>query len=402
MPSITTTTGTPLEVLTAFARLGVTSFGGPIAHVGYFHREFVERRKWLTDDQFGQLLALCQFLPGPASSQLGFSIGLLRAGWLGAISAFVAFTLPSALLLFALASAGSMMRAPLGIAVTHGLKLAAVCVVAHALVLMAHRLCTDLVRATLAGAVVVAMYVGGGPWTQLAAIAAGGLIGLAFIRPQLGPGGISILVRHGRLAAASALTVFTIGLAVSLTWPTHAPVLRSVAAAFWAAGSLVFGGGHVVLPLLQQSVVSTGWVSADTFMTGYGAAQAVPGPMFSLAAYLGAAVPTGAPPVLGALVATLAVFAPGFLLVIGLLPVWSRLTANPQASGAVAGMNAAVVGLLGAALYDPVWTSGVRSPWDAAVAAVGLALLWSSRRSPLWAVGWCVLGAGGLAYINIS
>lgn len=402
MPSTTTTTGTPLEVLTAFARLGVTSFGGPIAHVGYFHREFVERRKWLSDDQFGQLLALCQFLPGPASSQLGFSIGLLRAGWLGAISAFVAFTLPSALLLFALASAGSLMRAPLGLAITHGLKLAAVSVVAHALVLLAHRLCTDLVRATLAGGVVVAMFVGGGPWMQLAAIAAGGVIGLAFIRPPLGTGSMSLPVRYGRRAAASALTVFAIGLAISLTWPTHAPVLGSVAAAFWAAGSLVFGGGHVVLPLLQQSVVSTGWIGADTFMSGYGAAQAVPGPMFSLAAYLGTAVPTGAPPMLGALVATGAVFAPGFLLVIGLLPVWSRLTANRRASGAVAGMSAAVVGLLGAALYDPVWTSGVRSPWDAAVAAVGLALLWNSRRSPLWAVGWCVLGGVGLAYINIS
>jgi chromate transporter len=402
MPSTATTTGTPLEVLSAFARLGVTSFGGPIAHIGYFHREFVERRKWLSDDQFGQLLALCQFLPGPASSQLGFSIGLLRAGWLGAIAAFVAFTLPSALLLFALASAGGLMRAPLGVAVTQGLKLAAVAVVAHGLVLMAHRLCTDLVRATLAGAVVVAMIVVGGPWMQLAAIAAGGLIGLAFIRPSLGTGNLSLPVRYGRLAAWTALTVFAIALAVTLAWPTHAPALRSVGAAFWAAGSLVFGGGHVVLPLLQESVVSTGWVSADTFMTGYGAAQAVPGPMFSLAAYLGAAVPTGAPPVLGALVATLAVFAPGFLLVVGLLPVWSRLTANPLASGAVAGMNAAVVGLLGAALYDPVWTSGVHSLWDAAVAAVGLVLLWSSRRSPLWAVAWCVLGALGLAYINIS
>lgn len=402
MASAATPAGTPLEVLGAFTRLGLTSFGGPIAHIGYFHREFVGRRKWLSDDQFGQLLALCQFLPGPASSQLGFSIGLLRAGWLGAIAAFVAFTLPSALLLFALASASTWMRAPLGIALTHGLKLAAVAVVAHGLVLMAHRLCTDLIRATLAGAVVVAMYTLGGPWTQVAAIAAGGVIGLAFIRPSSSQQSVALPSRIGRSTAIAALALFALGLAVTLSWPTRAPVLQSVAAAFWAAGSLVFGGGHVVLPLLEQSVVASGWVSADTFMAGYGAAQAVPGPMFSLAAYLGAAVPTGAAPALGALVATLAVFAPGFLLVIGLLPVWTRLSANPRAAGAVAGMNAAVVGLLGGALYDPVWTSGVHSAWDAAVAAVGLMILWNSRRSPLWAVAWCVLGAVGLAYINIS
>lgn len=402
MASAASSPGTPLEVLGAFTRLGLTSFGGPIAHIGYFHREFVQRRKWLSDDEFGQLLALCQFLPGPASSQLGFSIGLLRAGWLGAVAAFTAFTIPSALLLFALAAASAWMRAPLGLAVTQGLKLAAVAVVAHGLVLMAHRLCTDLIRATLAGAVVVAMYVVGGPWTQLLAIAAAGVVGLAFIRPNIGTSGAALPVHVGRAAALAALALFATGLVVTLSWPTRAPVLPSVAAAFWSAGSLVFGGGHVVLPLLEQSVVATGWVGADTFMTGYGAAQAVPGPMFSLAAYLGAAVPTGAAPALGALVATLAIFAPGFLLVIGLLPVWTRLTTNPRAAGAVAGMNAAVVGLLGAALYDPVWTSGVHSPWDAAVAAMGLAILWNSRRSPLWAVAWCVLGAVGLAYINIS
>lgn len=402
MATAATPAGSPLEVLGAFTHLGLTSFGGPIAHIGYFHREFVERRKWLTDEQFGQLLALCQFLPGPASSQLGFSIGLLRAGWLGALAAFAAFTLPSALLLFALASASAWMRAPLGLAVTQGLKLAAVAVVAHGLIMLAHRLCTDLIRAALAVAVVVAMLAVGGAGMQVTAIAAGALIGLAFIRPNVERRGEALPLRIGRLVAIAALAVFALGLVVTLTWPTRAPVLQSVWAAFWAAGSLVFGGGHVVLPLLEQSVVATGWVSADTFLAGYGAAQAVPGPMFSLAAYLGAAVPTGVSPALGALVATLAVFTPGFLLVIGLLPVWSALTSHVRAAGAVAGMNAAVVGLLGAALYDPVWTSGVRSPWHAAVAAVGLGLLWRGRRSPLWAVGWCMLGAVGLAYINIS
>ncbi len=402
MASAPATAGRPLEVLGAFTRLGLTSFGGPIAHIGYFHREFVERRQWLTDAQFGQLLALCQFLPGPASSQLGFSIGLVRAGWRGALAAFVGFTLPSALLLFALASASAWLRGPLGLAVTQGLKLAAVAVVAHGLILMAHRLCPDLIRATLAGAVVVAMYTLGGPWTQVAVIGAGALVGAAFIRPRSESVETALRVRIARGFAIAALVVFALGLVLALAWPTHAPVLQSVWAAFWGAGSLVFGGGHVVLPLLEQSVVSTGWVSANSFMAGYGAAQAVPGPMFALAAYLGAAVPTGCAPALGAVVATLAVFAPGFLLVIGLLPAWSRLTANVRATGAVAGMNAAVVGLLGAALYDPVWTSGVRDPSDAAVAAVGLALLWNSRRSPLWAVGWCVLGGVGLAFINIS
>lgn len=402
MASGPTSAGTPLEVLGAFAHLGLTSFGGPIAHIGYFHREFVERRKWLSAEQFGQLLALSQFLPGPASSQLGFSIGLMRAGWLGAVAAFVAFTFPSALLLFALAAASAWMRAPLGLAITHGLKLAAVAVVAYGLITMVHRLCTDVIWAILAGAVVVAVLTVGGPWMQLTAIAAGALIGFVFLRPRVEHQGVPLPVRVGRIAPIAALLLFAVGLAVALSWPTRAPVLQSVWAAFWAAGSLVFGGGHVVLPLLEQSVVVTGWVSADTFMAGYGAAQAVPGPMFTLAAYLGAAVPTGNAPALGALIALLAVFTPGFLLVIGLLPVWSRLTANLRAAGAVAGMNAAVVGLLGAALYDPVWTTGVRSPWDAAVAAVGLALLWNGRRSPLWAVGWCVLGGLGLALINIS
>lgn len=402
MASALAPAGTPLEVLGAFTRLGLTSFGGPVAHIGYFHREFVERRKWLTDEQFGQLLALCQFLPGPASSQLGFSIGLLRAGWLGALAAFAAFTLPSALLLFALAAASAGMRAPLGLAVMHGLKLAAVAVVAYGLIVMVHRLCTDAIWATIAAAVVAAMLLVGGPWMQLVAIGGGAIVGLAFIRPSMDQQGSSLPVRFGRGTAITALLVFALGLSVALSWPTRAPVLQSVWAAFWAAGSLVFGGGHVVLPLLEHSVVATGWVGTDTFMAGYGAAQAVPGPMFSLAAYLGAAVPTGASPALGALVATLAIFAPGFLLVIGLLPMWSALTASVRAAGAVAGMNAAAVGLLGAALYDPVWTTGVRSPWDAAVAAVGLALLWNGRRSPLWAVGWCVLGGVGLALINIS
>jgi chromate transporter len=393
--------GATLEVLRVFTRLGLTSFGGPIAHIGYFHDEFVVRRRWLSDAQFGQLLALCQFLPGPASSQMGFSIGLLRAGWLGALAAFVAFTLPSALVLFALAAAGAWMRSPVGDALTHGLKLVAVVVVAHGLIRMAHAMCPDALRATLAGVVAVVVLLVAAPWVQLAVIAAGAVVGLALVRPDMAAAP-SLPVRHGRRAARLALLSFALGLAGALLWPTSAPVLGSIWAAFWRAGSLVFGGGHVVLPLLEQSVVHTGWVSGDVFLAGYGAAQAVPGPMFSLAAFLGAAVPTGAAPALGAAVATLAVFAPGFLLVVGILPAWSRLTASRSAAGAVAGMNAAVVGLLAAALYDPVWVSAIRGVADVAVVAVGLGLLWRGGRSPLWAVGWCVLAGGGLALINLS
>jgi len=383
----------PLEVFTTFLRLGLTSFGGPVAHLGYFRAEFVEKHQWLDAPQFTQLLAISQFLPGPASSQLGFGIGLLRAGWLGALAAFFAFTLPSALLLLAFASASSWMATALGTAVVHGLKLVAVAVVAHGVWKMARQLTPDAPRIAIAVAAIAVMILTESAWMQLAVIAAGGLAGLLVLRKAAHEEPVVLPVRYGRGAALGALVVFGIGLALALTWTSPAPSVIGTAAAFWSAGSLVFGGGHVVLPLLEQSVVATGWVTPDAFLAGYGAAQAIPGPMFSLSTYLGAAIPTGAPAVLGAVVATLAVFAPGFLLLIAVIPAWSRVTALPGALRAVSGINAAVVGLLGAALYDPVWTSGVRGVSDVVIAAGGLAILGLTKRSPLWVVAWCIGGA---------
>lgn len=384
-----------LEVFWAFLRLGLSAFGGPIAHVGYFRREFVERRRWLDGAEFAQLLAISQFLPGPASSQLGFSIGLLRAGWRGALAAFVAFTLPSALLLFALSYVRGSTTSTLGAGLTHGLKLAAVAVVAHGVVRMARQMTPDLSRAMIGVAAAALTLCIESAWTQVLTIVGGAAAGLLLPRRPEDGQPVTLPVRHGRRAAILAAATFALGLAAALAWPTRAPALGSVAAAFWETGALVFGGGHVVLPLLDRSVVATGWVSQDLFLVAYGAAQAIPGPMFSIAAFLGALVPTGESPALGALVATLCIFAPGFLLVVAVLPVWRAVTQRPRARQAVVGVNAAVVGLLAAALIDPVIPSAVADIADVVVAAIGLALLWDDKRSALWAVGWCVL-AGGL------
>lgn len=389
-------------MLVAFLGLGLRSFGGPIAHLGYFRHEFVQRRQWLSDAQFAQLLAMSQFLPGPASSQLGFGIGLFRAGGLGAVAAFVGFTLPSALLLFALAAAGDLLQTTVGQGVAQGLKLAAVSVVAHGVYRMARTMTPDSVRIGIAAVVLVLTLLLPSALMQLAVIALGGLLGLAFLRVSATPEPVTPPLRYGRAVANVALVVFALGLAIALWWPTTAPVQATLGTAFWRAGSLVFGGGHVVLPLLEESVVTPGWVSADRFLAGYGAAQAIPGPMFSLAAYLGAEAASGYPAWQGALVATLCIFTPGFLLLVALLPAWQRVTEAPWAGRAVAGVNAAVVGLLAAALYDPVWTSGVRGPWHVLVALGGLLLLWNGRLNALWAVGWCVLGGMGLALINVS
>lgn len=389
-------------MLRAFLGLGLRSFGGPIAHLGYFRHEFVERRRWLSDAQFAQLLAISQFLPGPASSQLGFGIGLLRAGGLGALAAFVAFTLPSALLLFALASAGSLLDSTVGRGATHGLKLAALAVVAHGVYRMARTMTPDATRVMIAVLVLIAMLLSPAAWMQLAVIAVGAVLGALLLRPDTTNAPVDLPIRYGRVAAGSAVALFALGLAISLWWPTSAPVLPSLGTAFWRAGSLVFGGGHVVLPLLEQSVVSTGWVSADRFLAGYGAAQAIPGPMFSVAAYLGAEAASGFPAWQGALVATLAIFTPGFLLLLALLPGWRRVTDRPSAMRAVAGINAAVVGLLAAAVYNPLWTTAVSGAADVGVALLALALLWNGRLNPLWAVGWCVAAGVGLALINIS
>lgn len=390
MPA-TATSGSPAEVFVAFLRLGLTSFGGPFAHIGYFRDEFVRRRGWMDEGLFAQLLAVCQFLPGPASSQMGFAIGLFRAGITGALAAFVAFTLPSALLMFAFAAAAPWLGGALGQAAIHGLKLVAVVVVAHGVLGMARQLTPDAPRRLIGAGAMLLVVLAGSAWVSLAAIVLGALAGAVLCRHVPAPPAALFPVRHGPRTALACLAVFLVGLAGALVMPAGGSAsLAGLAAAFYQAGSLVFGGGHVVLPLLQQGTVATGWITPDAFLAGYGAAQAVPGPMFSLAAYLGAEVPLATPPFVGALVALAALFLPGFLLLLAVLPVWSRLAGRPGAARLLAGVNASVVGLLAAALYDPVWTQGVRGLSDVAIVVVGFALLATGRVSALWAVAWCV------------
>ena len=378
------------RVFLIFLRLGLTSFGGPVAHLGYFREEFVARRRWLTEDAFADLVALCQFLPGPASSQVGLALGLRQAGWGGALAAWLGFTLPSALVmaLLGLGLVAGQGLVPAG--VLHGLKVAAVAVVAQAVWGMARSLCRGPARLLLmvlacalallwpgvvgqVGAMLVAALAGLGLWGRAGAMPAppsqGGLA--AGVRPRTG----------ALLLAAFAALLVLLPLAAR-AWPQGWLVLAD---AFYRAGALVFGGGHVVLPLLQAEVVATGWVATDDFLAGYGLAQAVPGPLFTFAAFLGAAAGHGAGGWLGAAVCLVAIFVPAFLLVAGALPFWERLRHNARARAALAGVNAAVVGLLLAALYHPVWTSAIHAPADLALAlAAFAALVWA--RVPPWLV----------------
>jgi len=381
--------GSVAEVFAAFLKLGLTSFGGPIAHLGYYRREFVERRAWVGESQFAQLLALCQFLPGPASSQLGFSIGLLRAGWAGALAAFLAFTLPSALLLFAFAALLPSITGTIGAAAIHGLKIIALAVVAQGVLGMSKQLCPDAPRATVAVLAAAAILVSGQAWVQLAVVAAGGAAGLVFCRNVQPLSESDLHLRYGARLGWTLLVAFAV-LLLGLPLAAHGSSLLAVAEAFYRAGALVFGGGHVVLPLLEETVVKPGWISPDEFLAGYGAAQAMPGPMFTLAAYLGARLPGADGGLAGAAVALCAIFLPGFLLVAGVLPLWREIAGRTSAARAIAGVNASVVGLLGAALYDPVWTSAVRGPVDVAIALVGFVLLVAWRASALLVVIWCV------------
>jgi len=379
-----------LEVFAAFLRLGLTSFGGPIAHISYFRREFVERRRWLGETDFARLLALCQFLPGPASSQTGFSLGLLRAGWGGALAAFVGFTLPSALLLLAFSAAFPYLSGPTGQAAIHGFKVVAVAVVAQAVHGMAKQLCPDLPRAAIA-AVAAAVLLAGPPGIlQLAVIAGGAAAGALFLRDLPPLEEAAFPLPYGVKLRAVLLAAFAVLLVALPMIAAERHGLLEVASRFYRAGALVFGGGHVVLPLLQDTVVTPGLVSKEEFLAGYGAAQAVPGPLFTVSAYLGAriAAPDGGIP--GASVALLSIFLPGLLLVAGTLPFWHSLSGKPVAASAVAGVNAAVVGLLAAALYDPVWVGAIARPIDVAIAAVAFAMLAAWRAPPLLAVLWCV------------
>jgi chromate transporter len=380
-----------IEVLKAFLFLGLTSFGGPVAHLGYFRRELVERRRWVSDGEYAQLLTLTQLLPGPASSQMGFALGLLRAGWPGAIAAFAAFTLPSAVLLALFALAADRLSGSYGAGLVRGLKLTAVCIVAHAVIQMARQLTPDLRRGAIALVAAGIVLLGTRAWWQLGAIALGALLGWAVCRGSGHMASLSVPVSYSRKLAMGLLGVFALLLALAIASAASSHPLIASLAGFYRAGALVFGGGHVVLPLLEDVVVASGFISAQDFLTGYGAAQAVPGPMFSFAAYLGMQI-GGA---WFAAAAVVAIFAPGFLLVAGTLPFWSALTAVSSFRAALAGINAAVVGILAAALYDPVCRTGIADAFDVVIALAGLLAL-MTRRLPVPAiVAWCVLASIG-------
>jgi chromate transporter len=384
------------DVFVAFLKLGVTSFGGPIAHIGYFRRELIERRRWIDEAHFAQLVALCQFLPGPASSQLGFSLGLLRAGWLGGIAAFIAFTFPSVLLLLAFAHALPALQQDTGQAAIHGLKLMAVAVVAHGVISMTQKLTPDLTRRCIALASAALILIAGTATVQLLAIVGGAVLGLWLCRDVAMPSGIAFASRYSHRSAVILLCIFAVLLAATFI-PSVGSTLAAAGAAFYRAGALVFGGGHVVLPLLQEAVVTPGWIDNDVFLSGYGAAQAVPGPMFSFAAFLGMQLDHG---VIGALFCTLAIFLPGFLLVAGVLPGWHAIAQHPRAARALAGINAAVVGLLAAALYDPLFVTAVLNVWDLGIALIGFAMLLSQRVPLLMVLAWCVIAAVGSAALR--
>jgi chromate transporter len=378
--------GTAGEVFRAFLKLGLTSFGGPVAHLGYFREEFVTRRRWLDEQAYADLVALCQFLPGPASSQVGMAIGLSRAGFPGALAAWTAFTLPSAILLVLFALGVAAIGDLSGAGWLRGLKIVAVAVVAQAVLGMAQTLCPDRPRATLAVVAAAIVLFEPTAYGQVGAILLGGIAGLVLLRSDTSAGHAHFAVPVSRTTATTALVLFLallLGLPV-LAAATDWMALRLVDG-FYRAGSLVFGGGHVVLPLLQAEVVNPGWVTRDAFVAGYGAAQAVPGPLFTFAAYLGAVLQPEPSGLTGALICLLAIFLPSFLLVVGTLPFWDALRARPQAQAALRGVNAAVVGVLLAALYNPVWITGIEMPGDFALAAAAFLLLvmW---KTPPWLV----------------
>jgi chromate transporter len=392
------TAGTWPEVLMVFLRLGLTSFGGPVAHLGYFREEFVTRRKWLDDRAYADLVALCQFLPGPASSQVGIAVGLSRAGYAGALAAWTGFTLPSAIALVLFAYGVDALGGAGGSGWLHGLKVAAVAVVAQAVWGMMRSLTPDRERATvavIAAALVIALP---SAWTQVGVIALGGIVGALFLRVEAPADHVSLPLKVSRSTGAVFLAIFFVllaGLPV-LASGTSSQALDLVDA-FYRAGSLVFGGGHVVLPLLEAAVVPTGWVGEDAFLAGYGAAQAVPGPLFTFAAYLGAVMTSPPNGALGAALCLVAVFLPSFLLVIGALPYWEELRRRASAQSALRGVNAAVVGLLLAALYDPVWTAGVTTAGDFALGVAAFLLLAMWKTPPWLVVILCAIGGSVIA-----
>ena len=378
--------GSAGEVFRAFLKLGLTSFGGPVAHLGYFRDELVRRRRWIDDAGYADLVALCQFLPGPTSSQVGFGIGLLRGGALGALAAWAAFTLPSTILLVAFALAADTFGGPAWEGVLHGLKLVAVAVVAQAVWGMARSLTPDGQRIGIALAAGLAVTLLSGSAGQVAAIIAGGLAGLFLCRGDTVMESLRHSFRLPRPVGGICLALFVL-LLLGLPVLSAVTGLQGISLfdAFYRAGALVFGGGHVVLPLLEAEVVAPGWVTRDAFVAGYGAAQSVPGPLFTFAAYLGAVVGPEPNGLWGATIALVAIFLPGFLLLLAVLPFWDRFRRQSSAQAAMRGANAAVVGILAATLYSPVATSAILSTYDAALALAAFLLLvvW---KTPPWIV----------------
>ena len=389
-----------LEVLWVSSRLGLTSFGGPIAHLGYFHEEYVKRRKWIDEQSYADLVALCQFLPGPASSQVGIAIGIARARLLGGVAAWLGFTLPSALALIAFAFGVGAFASAADAGWLHGLKVVAVAVVAQAVWGMARSLCPDRERATIAVLASIVTLAWPTAVGQISSIAVAAIIGLMIF-----PAAASASISHMRFPVsrktgiAAWIIFFTFLLGLPLLRQVWASRALEVFDSFFRVGSLVFGGGHVVLPLLQSEVVSPGWVTNEQFVAGYGAAQAVPGPLFTFSAYLGATMgmePNGLP---GACLTLVAIFLPSFLLIAGALPFWDLLRSVPVFQSALKGINAAVVGLLLTALYKPVWTSAIYSPADFGLGLVALGLLMFWKCPPWLVVVLTALGGEVLARI---
>jgi chromate transporter len=393
--------GSPLEVLRIFAKLGLTCFGGPIAHIGYFRDEFVVRRKWIDEHAYADLVGLCQFLPGPASSQVGFSIGLMRAGYIGGLAAWTGFTLPSAFALVLFAYGASALSGPIGTGLLHGLKLTAVAIVSQAVLGMARTLCPDRERASIAVVAALIILFSTSSIAQIGAIAVGGIAGLWLCRNGSAAPSGHIAMPVSRTAGIASLFCFFVLLA-------GLPLLRALTAspgvalfdAFYRSGALVFGGGHVVLPLLREAFVTPGWLSDDAFLAGYGAAQAVPGPLFTFAAYLGTVVNPSPHGIGGAVLGLIGIFLPGILILIGTLPFWDAFRKRAEAQAIMRGVNAAVVGLLGAALYNPVWTTSVKTGGDFGIALVGFVLLTVWRAPPLIVVAISALGGMLLAAVG--
>ncbi len=385
-----------LEILSVFFRLGCTSFGGPVAHLGYFRTELVERRKWCSEETYAEIIAVAQSLPGPASSQVAFALGLLRGGWLGGLAAWTGFTAPSAALMVWFAFAEPSLHGKTGMAVVHGLQVAAVAVVGQAILVMRKRLTPDWKRALIALAAVVIATYGAASVSTLVAIAVGALCGEIFLRgdsvPLLPPLDLRLSPRAGMIAAALYVSLLIASLLITITGPG----ILQVASAFYRSGALVFGGGHVVLPLLEHAVVSPGWVTQPTFLTGYGFAQALPGPLFTFAAFLGAAIQSHGSRVGVGLVALIAIFLPGLLAMGAALSLWSRVRESRFLQKALPGINASVLGVLAAAFLRPVCSTAIHSVLDVFVAAAALALLALGQVRP-----WVVVSGVVLASILI-